>query len=1616
MLSLPNDPTPADSEIRATAEPPLHSFRGWKRFLLLLLVAPIGVVLLSAIALYLPPVQRALVGYVARMAKEKAGIALSVGELRVRFPLQLALHEVQAINAEGDTLLQVGSLAATVPVLPLFNGQIEVPHLKGEGISFFFPDSARTSIISGGGKRLEAGNIFVSLADGTIDVTSLLLQGGSFGFMTVATVKKERKENPKWNIAVHRADLADMTVDIKMPLDSLFVHVHIKDGALDKTTYDIHKLRLMIDQVDAEATELVYARDLTPPHTPYVDYAHLYGSDVSIKGRRLVQEGSMVRAEVDHLSLKEHSGAYIKALSGSYFMQGGVIEIEDVKLATSQSKAKGSLRLPLTLFTQQDSAALISADLRGSIHLEDIYYFTRIKLAEMLQLPAAVGNTALDLDLRAEGTLQHFVIDKAKLHWPHLLSLQIKGEALSLHKPKALRGKAFIDCEAGYYAASLLRLADEDLAQRVHLPASTTLKGKATFAPYRYALEANLTPHDKNAFTVSAHYAPYKKEYQLSAHAQAFALGAFLPKDSLGELSFALRAEGKGFDFLDSTTRAEVDLSLNHLEYKGHGLDSVRVQATLREGHLHASAKSQNEAADVMATVDGRVQNRSLEGNLAFRVDTLRLHDLGFAETPLSLAVALSGEFATNLKDRHDLFVEANRIHVSSGGDTYAYPEATVKALLTPDTTQAIVASGDFFVDVSAASSVAALTESSQKIVEIASRVLSDTIHPETLAEIIEALPPLGADLSTGSNNPVADILRRRKIYFSSANLFLSNRPESGLDLEASVKDFRQDTLKIDNLYASLSSEVGKRNTSLAATVYDGLKGFTWQDAQPIRTSTPSQGVRDDMYLRLDVKVDKNRYRQQTPFSFALHAISDLRTLDLSASYSQNNSVEYALDAILFKNTHGIGLTLKPNPVIVHGYPLRPSSNNAIFYNINTQNLHANLQLNSSALAEIKLYSQPQEASPYDDLNLQIRRLQLGYISDLFRMESLRGLLFTDISIARDATSGYPNVVGDVSINDLAYSSSYLGHFSSALFYQPRNKSSYYLTTQVNYNGDLVLSAEGIYTPEHKSSQLDLKTMIAHFPLSLANPFIGVENATLEGVVDGAFTAKGMLADLNIDGSLAPQKAAAFLPLVGMKFFIDTPPLLFKESALLFQNFTLQPEGNNNPVVMQGALTLLGQEALTANLRVQGKEVKLIDSEPKRGQLLYGKLVTSANVTVQGHLTRPIVRGDVVLHGDTNLTYVYSRGPASAKDNMKGVVEFAYFDEIETLQEGEQKPLSLGGMDVALNLQVDPAVDIGVDLSPDHQDHVYVTGGGNLRFVYPPFGEMSLTGRYNIENGEVNYAFPVVGRKMFAIEPSSYLSWSGNVMNPYIGFRATQKVRANVVEGGTPRTVLFDVSIGAKEQLESIKLAFDLNAPEDLSIQNQLTAMNAEERGKQAVALMVSGSFLASESSQTSPQQLLSGLAVSELNSITEKFLQGTSLNVGMELHDAAETGAVYTDYVYSFRKRLFNDRLSVSLGGKVSSGNIPTNYEQTFIDNVGIEYRIDKRGTKYLKGFHKRNSDNLLEGLVTETGMGFLLRKKFETLEELFRSASRPSPATPLSATPIATTPTQPKPTDEKK
>ena len=179
-------------------------------------------------------------------------------------------------------------------------------------------------------------------------------------------------------------------------------------------------------------------------------------------------------------------------------------------------------------------------------------------------------------------------------------------------------------------------------------------------------------------------------------------------------------------------------------------------------------------------------------------------------------------------------------------------------------------------------------------------------------------------------------------------------------------------------------------------------------------------------------------------------------------------------------------------------------------------------------------------------------------------------------------------------------------------------------------------------------------------------------------------------------------------------------------------------------------------------------------------------------------------------------------------------------------------------------------------------------------------------------------------------------------------------------------------------------LEFLIEAPDDISVTNQLSGMSVEERGKLAVTMLTTGMYLVDGNTSGLMNSALSSYLQSEINNITGNALRSLDLSIGVDNATDA-TGAMHTDYSFKFSKRFWNNRLRIEVGGKVSTGNEVAQQNQSFFSNVTFEYRLSEASNKYLKVFYDRSTYDWFEGEVGEFGVGFLWRRKLDRLKDVF-------------------------------
>ena len=687
---------------------------------------------------------------------------------------------------------------------------------------------------------------------------------------------------------------------------------------------------------------------------------------------------------------------------------------------------------------------------------------------------------------------------------------------------------------------------------------------------------------------------------------------------------------------------------------------------------------------------------------------------------------------------------------------------------------------------------------------------------------------------------------------------------------------------------------------------------------------------------------------------------------------------------------NGVLLNLTPAEPVIAYRKFHFVDNSNWIYLHNNMRVYANIDMDSDNGLGFRMQSDKNDSISLQNMNVELSRFQLGELSEVLPyMPRLTGLFSAEVQYIQTPTS--LQVSAEANIDELTYERQHVGDIGMGATWLPGDKgATHYLNTYFSYDNREVMTADGILTQKNGKDTLEVTTSFEHFPMKIANAFVPDQMISFTGDLDGGMYIYGPLEKPRMHGDITLDSVSVYARQAGARYWFDDRPVQIKDNQLIFDKFAIYTT-SKNPFTINGKVDFRNLERPTADLKLLAENYTLLDAPRTCESLIYGKIFVDLNATVRGPLDALTMRGNMNLLGNTDVTYVLTDSPLTVEDRLEGLVTFTSFADTASVGTDEAPAMSLGGMDMIMSVHIDNAVRLRADLSPDRSKFIELEGGGDLNMQYTPQGDISLTGRYTLSGGIMKYSLPIIPLKEFQINNGSYVDWRGDPMNPTLNLKATERMRASVADGddGGSRVVNFDVSIAIKNRLDAPELIFDITAPDDATIENELQAMGAEERSKQAIAMLATGVYMNSgvKGGGLSMGSALNSVIQSQINSLAGSAFQSinASFTMGMEDRTSAETGDKQTDYSFRYSQRLFNDRVQIVIGGKVTTGANATNDAESFIDNISLEYRLDTSGTRYVRVFYDKNYESVLDGEITETGVGLVLRRKMDRLGELF-------------------------------
>jgi hypothetical protein len=451
----------------------------------------------------------------------------------------------------------------------------------------------------------------------------------------------------------------------------------------------------------------------------------------------------------------------------------------------------------------------------------------------------------------------------------------------------------------------------------------------------------------------------------------------------------------------------------------------------------------------------------------------------------------------------------------------------------------------------------------------------------------------------------------------------------------------------------------------------------------------------------------------------------------------------------------------------------------------------------------------------------------------------------------------------------------------------------------------------------------------------------------------------------------------------GVEMRFDNDPITITNSRLLFENFQMYAN-NDSPLTISGYLDFANLDRMMMDVRMRAENFQIIDAKENLRSEAYGKAFVNLYGMMSGPVDNLQMRGRLDVLGSTDLTYILRDSPLTTDNQLDELVKFTDFADTAQLTVN-RPPLTGFSMDMTLN--INESAHILCALNADKSNYVDLIGGGELRMKYNNVDNLRLTGRYTLNNGEMKYSLPVIPLKTFTIQDGSYIEFTGDPMNPRLNITATEHDKATVSsDGGAERSVDFTCGVVISKTLNNMGLEFIIDAPQDMSVSNQLNTMSKEERGKIAVTMLTTGMYLTDgNTSRFTMNSALNAFLQSQINGIAGNALRTLDLSFGLD-NTTDATGTQHTDYSFKFAKRFWNNRLRVIVGGKISSGTNAAGQNQQFFNNISLEYRLNEASTQYLKLFYDRDSYDWLEGNVGEYGAGFIWRRKISSFRDILK------------------------------
>lgn len=1360
------------------------------------------------------------------------------------------------------------------------------------------------------------------------------------------------------------------TLDFRQAMDTVVVVV-------DTTNIQPNTWKVVAKKVEVDGLDFAMNNHLAPRGpAKALDYSHLDVRQLKLDAEDIFYNTDSTLVNIKSGSMQEQSGLILRTLKGKVRYTNQEAQLQNFLLETAETKIDADIHLKTeswSTVSQQLALLHIDADVRPStITMEEALYF----VPDMRSNPSLqpVWKKRLALKGQLNGNLAQLNIPGLEVKDNDQNYLYVKGTAYQVTDPERM-GADLVNVKVLSSDRGIRSwLPVNTLPASMQLPDRMALNGSVRGGMKVLKPDLTLTSSMGNA-SLKGELVEFmdmqKIRYDAAVRINDLQLGRILGDTAMGNLTGNITAKGNGTD--PDKASAKADIGIQSFTYNRYTYKDIKMAATLQKGNYTAKGAINDPGAIAKFEVEGSLDSLHPSITAKADLDKLDLYATGFTTSPMIIASCLDAKLDNLAPHKLSGYAAIHKIQITDQQQLYAMDSIMLKARVENGLQHVslggpfgyLAAKGDF---------------NYQTFASAAGDLVTRHLEAEKTAY---TRPAEKQWLNFDGSISIPKSLRKLFPDFEMPKPLLLeghlSTDSSLLSLNVAVPSIRVDSFQVDTFHMFVQADT----SSMQAKV---LLGHLYHPQVPLQRTTLDVEAK---YGTVDWDLVMGNRDEKPKYS-----------LGGLVRFLQNDSLLISLKEQLVLN--------RQNWSASGGNRLLIQNGGIAFADIGIQNGPQELKIASSLSSS---------STTLPDLTVTLKDFRLSTVTSMIEKDTALAEGISNGSIRVTNLAATPLIDGKLTIDSLAVMGSKIGQL--ALNANTTADKAVQVDATITGN-DNDVRLQGTY-----AEQMDFRLNIGKLNMKSVEAFTFGNVTEMTGALSGNATLRGTLDKPEIRGNMHFEKVKGRVTMINSIVQLPSEDLALDASGMRFNNFVIA-DSTGNEAVINGQILTRDLENFQLNLDLNAENFMALGPATKEPeQFFYGPAYVDVRARIRGTMTLPRVEMNLKLREKSNVTVIIpEEEPGIA--SREGIFEF--FDPLmmndtslrikDTVRTSRLKGFVFSG-----DIEVTPESTLKLVIDQSNGDYLEVKGNASLNLTMDPSSKMSLTGRYEINEGKYAMSLSQLIKREFEIEKGSTIIWNGDPLSADVNIRARYDVNAVAADlladqinatdntrGKFNQKVPVEVYLKITGELLKPNIAFELDMPEKdqgaLSgmVYTRIKQINQveSELNKQVMGLLVLGRFIsenpfdqldtqATSSAEDIARRSVSKILSQQLNNLAGSLIKGFDVNFDLQSSDEysdAGTRSENTNLKVDVSKRLFSDRLTVSVGSNIGISGQQNAGQQNasgIIGDVSAEYTLTPDGRYRVRAYQRSLTEAVIQGQIVETGLTFLLVMDYNEFREIF-------------------------------